>query len=64
MVKLEFKRKVMRENDDEDKPMYVEVPREIVEMYQLNDGDEIEWTFEINCKNQKVTTFHYQYKGF
>lgn len=64
MVELTIKKRVKRENNDENKPMYVEVPNEVVDAYRLNDGDEIEWTFFINCKNQKRTTFTREYKGF
>ena len=53
MVELKINKKVIRENDDENKPMYVEIPPEIIDAYRLHDGDKIEWTFFINCKNQK-----------
>ena len=55
MVELKINKKVIRENDDENKPMYVEIPPEII--------DKIEWTFFINCKNQKKTTFTKKYTG-
>ncbi len=63
MVDLTFKEKVIRENDDSDKPMYVKIPQEIIDAYTLHDGDKIEWTFSINCKNQKKTTFTRKYNG-
>ena len=37
MVELTFNKKVIRENDDEDKPMYVEIPSEIIDAYRLHD---------------------------
>lgn len=64
MVKLHFKKRVIREDNDEDNPMYVEIPNEIIDTFRLNDGDEVEWSFEINCKNQKLVTFTHEYKGF
>lgn len=63
MVELKINKKVIRENDDENKPMYVEIPPEIIDAYILHDGDKIEWTFFINCKNQKKTTFTKKYTG-
>ncbi|MBQ6219348.1 MAG: hypothetical protein IJJ47_06435 [Methanosphaera sp.] len=64
MVELKYKRKVRREDNDENKPMYVAIPDEIVEAYGFHDGDVVEWSFTINCKNQKVLTLTYEYKGF
>ena len=63
MVALTFKKRVTRENHDESKPLMVEVPQVIVDGFNLRDGDEIEWTYEINCKNQKKVTFTYKYTG-
>ena len=31
MVELKINKKVIRENDDENKPMYVEIPPEIID---------------------------------
>lgn len=64
MVELTIKKRVFRENNDENKPMYVELPNEVVDAFRLQDGDEIEWTYFINCKNQKKVTLNYEYKGF
>ena len=64
MVELKFKKRVIRENNDENKPMYVEIPSEIIDTFRLQDGDEIEWSFTINCKNQKLITFTHKYKGY
>ncbi len=63
MVALSFKKRVTRENHDENKPMMVEIPQVIIDGFNLRDGDEIEWTYEINCKNQKKVTFTYKYTG-
>ncbi|WP_308573910.1 hypothetical protein [uncultured Methanosphaera sp.] len=63
MVELTFKEKVEREDDNPDKPMYVKIPQQIVDAYTLHDGDTIEWSFTINCKNQKTTTFTRKYNG-
>lgn len=63
MVSLMFKEKVKRENDDVEKPMYVEIPQQIIDAYSLHDGDVVEWSFTINCKNQKTTTFTRKYTG-
>ncbi len=64
MVELSIKKKVSRKNDDINEPVYVEIPSVIVEGYGLKDGDEVEWTYFINCKNQKKVTLKYEYKGF
>ncbi|RAP47545.1 MAG: hypothetical protein BZ135_01900 [Methanosphaera sp. rholeuAM6] len=65
MVELSIKKRVRRENkDDMDSPMYVEIPSVIVDGYGIRDGDEVEWTYFINCKNQKKVTLKYEYKGF
>ncbi|MCI5867096.1 MAG: hypothetical protein SOZ23_07055 [Methanosphaera sp.] len=63
MVELKFKEKVIRKDDDENEPMYVKIPQQIIDAYTLHDGDKIEWSFTINCKNQKTTTFTRRYNG-
>ena len=45
-------------------PMMVEIPSVIVDGYGIRDGDQVEWTYFINCKNQKKATLKYEYKGF
>ncbi len=62
MAELTFKEKV-RKGDGADAPMYVKIPSVIVDGYGLGDGDTIEWSYTINCKNQKVTTFTRRYNG-
>ncbi|WP_455645455.1 hypothetical protein [Methanosphaera sp.] len=62
-MELSFNKRVKRENDDENKPMYVEIPDVIIDAYSLHDGDKIEWKYFINCKNQKKTTFTREYNG-
>lgn len=64
MVELTIKKRVKRENNDENNPMYVEIPNEVVDGFRLQDGDEIEWTYFINCKNQKKVTFTRKYTGY
>lgn len=63
MVELTLKMKVKRKNDDPDEPMYVEIPSVIVDGFYLRDGDEVEWTYFINCKNQKKVTLTRKYTG-
>jgi len=63
MVELTIKTKVKREDHDEDKPMYVQIPDVIIDGYGLRDGDEVEWTYFINCKNQKKVTLKRKYTG-
>ena len=63
MVEMSFKMKVKREDHDEEKPMYVEIPDLIVDAYYLRDGDEVEWTYFVNCKNQKEAKLKREYTG-
>ncbi|MDO5825794.1 MAG: hypothetical protein BZ137_02345 [Methanosphaera sp. rholeuAM130] len=63
MVEMTFKKVVRREDHDEDKPMYVEIPDLIVDALFLRDGDQIEWTYFVNCKNQKQVTLTRKYTG-
>ena len=64
MVELSIKKKVFREDHDETKPLYVEIPDVIVDAFFLRDGEEVEWTYFVNCKNQKKVTLKHEYKGF
>lgn len=65
MVELSIKKRVRKEDkNDDDSPFYVEIPRVIIDGYGIRDGDEVEWTYFINCKNQKKVTLKYEYKGF
>ncbi|MCD7782121.1 MAG: hypothetical protein LUG89_05450 [Methanosphaera sp.] len=59
MVELTLKERVVKKDDE----MYVKIPQVIVDGYGLADGDQIEWSYTINCKNQKVTTFTRKYNG-
>lgn len=63
MVELTIKKNVIREDDDENKPMYVEIPQVIIDAYGLHDGNQVEWKYSINCKNQKTITFTRKYNG-
>ena len=65
MVELSIKNRARRkEKDDKNSPLMVEIPDVIVDGYGIRDGDEVEWTYFINCKNQKKVTLKYEYKGF
>ncbi len=65
MVELSIKKVARRKDkDDPDSPMVVEIPSVIVDGYGIRDGDQVEWTYFINCKNQKKVTLKYEYKGF
>ncbi|RAP53602.1 MAG: hypothetical protein BZ138_00385 [Methanosphaera sp. rholeuAM270] len=64
MVEVKVNKRVMRKDNNPDEPMYVEIPSVVVEGYGLRDGDEVEWTYFINCKNQKKVTLKYEYKGY
>lgn len=63
MVELTIKKKVCREGNDRNKPMFVEVPSVIVDAFELQDGDVVEWTYFVNCKNQKKVDFTRKYTG-
>ncbi len=65
MVELSIKKRARRKDkDDKNSPLMVEIPDVIVDGYGIRDGDEVEWTYFINCKNQKKVTLKYEYKGF
>ncbi len=53
--------KVVEKKNPEDDTLIVEIPANIVEGLGLNEDDRVEWTYSINCKNQRIVTMKRKY---